>query len=224
MPPIKVVVIEDHEMTRSGIVFSLKKLSEYDIVGEANNGQAGYDLVTATQPNVVLMDLVMPVIDGIEATKRLKKDHSHIKVIMLTSHYEKDQVFAALSSGADAYCIKDIATEDLIDVIRMVNDGACWLDPQVASLVLTNLRNTMQHRVTDEPGINDLTTRELEILKLLARGMNNQQIADTLTISVNTVKTHFTSILQKLAVDDRTQAALKALRCGIVSLQSPVES
>ncbi len=220
MTPINIVVVEDHEMTRSGIVFSLNKLSEYTIIGEANNGLAGSDMVINLQPNVVLMDLVMPVMDGVEATKRIKQEQPQIKVIMLTSHYEKDQVFAALASGADAYCIKDIATEDLIHVIRMVNEGGCWLDPQVASLVLGNLKNSLQHRGSDEPGINELTTRELDILKLLAQGMNNQQIADNLSISVNTVKTHFTSILQKLAVDDRTQAALKALRCGIVSLHT----
>jgi len=219
--PLKILIAEDHELSRNGIVFSLQKKAAYEFVGEAERGDQAVDMVEKFQPDVVLMDIEMPVMDGIEATQKIKAKYAHIKVIMLTSHEEGEEVYAALAAGADAYCKKDIKMDRLIQVIEMVRDGAVWLDPAIAKLVMQSLPFSLPNRMkTPHPRQRysiELTDRELEVLEALVEGQSNKEIADNLSITVHTVKAHVCNIIQKLAVDDRTQAAVKALREGLVS-------
>jgi DNA-binding NarL/FixJ family response regulator len=220
---LRILIAEDHELTRNGLKYSFKELSNYEVVGDAQDGEAVVGLVDRLHPDVVLMDIGLPVLDGIEATQRIKAAHPTVKVVMLTSRQKESEILAALAAGADAYCMKDIATERLIQVIQMVGEGAFWLDPSIAGNVMNLVRPRLpQGKNSDyaRPGQSrpaDLTDREMEVLSLLVEGKNNKEIAEQLEITVNTVKAHVASIIQKMAVDDRTQAALKALREGIIT-------
>ena len=230
--PISIVVVEDHELTRGGLVFAFKKSEQFRILGEAENGEEGVVSVGKLQPDVVLMDLGMPVMDGIEATKRIKQQHPDVKVVILTSHHDEEEVTACLAAGADAYCMKEIRTERLMQVMEMVMEGAVWLDPQIARTIMDSLTQTTGgvgiksahnglHSADGDKNTRtryntELTEREMEVLQLIIDGKTNKEIAVVLSISVHTVKAHVTTIIQKLAVDDRTQAAVKALREGIV--------
>ncbi len=215
---LKLIVAEDHELTRQGLIFGLKKVAHIEVVGEAENGQEALDLVQAHHPDIVLMDISMPIMDGIQSAKLIKEAGADCKVIMLTSHQERNLVFSAFEAGADAYCMKDIKTQRLVQVIEMVADGAVWLDPGVAGFIMKALPHMPEGEEEGELGRKrkryntDLTPREKEVLKLIVDGCSNQEIADALTISLFTVKNHVCNIIQKLAVDDRTQAAIKALR------------
>ena len=220
--PIKFVIAEDHELTRSGLVFSLeKKAPHIKVVGEAERGDQVVELVEKERPNVVLMDLEMPVMDGIEATHLIKQRFPQTRVMMLTSHEEGEEVYAALAAGADAYCKKDIKAERLVQVIEMVNDGTVWLDPAIARLVMQALPLNLPERMKSPQNRQkynvELTDREIEVLEQIVAGKSNREIADQLCITVHTVKAHVANIIQKLAVDDRTQAAVKALRDGLVT-------
>jgi len=219
--PLKILIAEDHELSRNGIVFSLQKKTSYVFVGEAERGDQAVSLVEKYEPDVVLMDIEMPVMDGIEATHQIKAKYPQVKVIMLTSHEEGEEVYASLAAGADAYCKKDIKMDRLIQVIEMVNDGAVWLDPAIAKLVMQSLPFSLPNRMKGAHPRQrysiELTDRELEVLEGLVEGQSNKEIADNLCITVHTVKAHVCNIIQKLAVDDRTQAAVKALREGLVS-------
>jgi len=220
--PIKLVIAEDHELTRSGLVFSLeKKAPHIKVVGEAERGDQVVELVEKERPNVVLMDLEMPVMDGIEATHLIKQRFPQTRVMMLTSHEEGEEVYAALAAGADAYCKKDIKAERLVQVIEMVNDGTVWLDPAIARLVMQALPLNLPERMKSPQNRQkynvELTDREIEVLEQIVAGKSNREIADQLCITVHTVKAHVANIIQKLAVDDRTQAAVKALRDGLVT-------
>lgn len=217
---IKVVIIEDYKLTRVGLRSGLNEFSNVQVVGEAENAMIGIEIVKEKKPDVVLMDLGLPGINGLEATQQIKASLPECKVIILTSHDQDEEVLAALGSGACAYCLKDITPGTLATVIQNVYDGACWLDPKVASIALslfpkpenTSIMTKNQHSDVK----SQLTERELEVLKHLVQGKSNTEIAKELIVSVHTAKAHVCSILQKLCVDDRVQAAVKAIKENIV--------
>ncbi len=219
---IKILIVEDHELTRQGLRYTLGQQSDIEIAGEVDNGLKAISLAEETQPNLVLMDIGLPVMDGITATQHIKKSHPHIKVVVLTSHQEENHVIAAISAGADGYCMKDIKMERLLQVLQMVADGGIWLDPAIAETLMHNLpHSTSDQTVESSPAKRqrfntELTDRELDVLKEIVAGKSNKEIAQSLEISLHTVKSHVCNIIQKLAVDDRTQAAVKALQTGLV--------
>jgi DNA-binding NarL/FixJ family response regulator len=218
---IKTLIVEDHELTRNGLIFSFNRKSNFNLIGEAENGIKALKLAEERQPDVILMDLAMPIMDGVTATQEIKKRFPDMKVVILTSHQDEQEVYASLAAGANAYCLKDIEIDRLIQVIEMVQEGTIWIDPAIARLVMHTFSSMpearkpylsnprVKHRIT-------LTEREQEVLKLLAEGKSNPEIAETLTITVHTAKAHVGNIMQKLAVDDRTQAAVKAFRDGLI--------
>jgi len=219
---IRVVVVEDHEITRMGLKLTLEQNPGIFVVGEAQDGREGTDMVMKLKPNVVLMDIGLPHVDGIEATGAIKQALPQTRIIMLTSHDNDRDIFAALAAGADGYCLKETASSQLALAIRTVSEGAAWLDPGIASRVL---RASVQAGlpVSAKPGEKEetknasrLSQREIEVLKLVVDGMSNQEIAEKLIVSVETVKTHMRRLMEKLAVSDRTQAAVKAMREGIL--------
>jgi DNA-binding NarL/FixJ family response regulator len=219
--PLKILIAEDHELSRMGLSISLQKKTNFQIVAEAESGDLAVKLATQHKPNVILMDIGMPIMDGIEATQQIKKAHPEIKIIMLTSHSEGEGVYASLAAGADAYCLKEIKLERLIQVIEMVNEGAVWLDPAIAQTVLKALPLNLPERLKTggQPKSQysvDLTEREMEVLEQIVEGKSNKEIASLLFITIHTVKAHVCNIINKLAVDDRTQAAVKALRDGLI--------
>lgn len=218
--PLRIVIAEDHELSRNGLSFALQKKTSMQIVGEAERGDTAVELALKEQPDIVLMDIGMPVMDGIEATHRIKQQFPHIKVVMLTSHEGGEEVYAALAAGAEAYCKKDIKMERLIQVLEMVADGSVWLDPAIAKMVMQSLPLNLPERLkSPQPRQKynvELTERELEVLELIVAGKSNKEISMALNITIHTVKAHVCNIIQKLAVDDRTQAAVKALRDGLV--------
>ncbi len=209
--PIKVIIVEDYKLTRVGLRYALNEFEHINVIGEAESGEAGLEFIKKEKPDVILMDLGLPGINGLEATMKAKEIHPDVKVIILTSHEREEEVLAALGSGAIAYCLKDIDPTALSEVIRSVAQGACWIDPNVAKLALKLFH---EHEPIDPKG--HLTDRETEVLKLLVKGKSNTEIAKELIVSVHTAKAHVCSILQKLCVDDRVQAAVKAIKEGIV--------
>lgn len=217
----KVLIVEDHQMTLVGLKMLLEKNNGFEVVGEALNGVEAVRLAERQQPEVILMDIGLPEMDGIEATQKIKATHPGVRIIMLTSKDNEQDVFAALAAGADAYCMKGISIEALSNAIDAVKEGTAWLDPAVARMVLGRFQGT--HSIALSNGHGDqvpedcpLTNREMEVLKLIVEGLSNPEIADRLTITKATAKAHVHSILQKLCVDDRTQAAVLAMRQGYV--------
>jgi len=216
---IRLMLVEDHELTRKGILYGLNKNSCLEVVEEAIDGQEAITLFQEKQPDLVLMDLGLPILDGIEATKEIKKLNKDSKIIILTSQSEQEKVFAAFEAGASAYCMKDIKLDSLNKIIEIVMDGGIWIDPQVASFILGLLPiiSKQVNKINSEKPPksivdSDLTSREKEILELVALGYNNKDIANELTLSIHTVKNHVSNIITKLAVDDRTQAAIMAIK------------
>lgn len=219
---IKVIIIEDYKLTRVGLRYALNEIENINVVAEAQNAEQGLELAKKEQPDVVLMDLGLPGINGLEATIKLKALCPNTKVIILTSHDREEEVVASLGSGASAYCLKDIDPITLSNVIKNVDKGACWIDSNVAHLALKffpkpeNTEIMATNRNYDNKA--KLTERENEVLKLLVQGKSNTQIAQELIVSVHTAKAHVCSILQKLCVDDRVQAAVKAIKEGLVQV------
>ncbi len=222
---IKVLLVEDHTMTRMGLQLVLEKSQDIKLIAEAEDGKTAVKLANELIPNVIIMDIGLPEIDGIEATKKIKESEIPSKVLVFTSRENETDVFAALSAGADAYIMKGASPETLISAIKAVNDGAAWLDPAIAKLVLGNISQpappqeeiaTVKEKGSRKNYYAGLTERELEVLKLIVEGLSNPQIAERLYITRATAKAHVHSILQKLCVDDRTQAAVTAMREGIV--------
>ena len=212
--PISIIVVDDHEVVRKGLRGYLETLPEFSVMGEAASGEEAINLVTEFIPDVVLMDLIMPGMDGVEATRRVKKISPRTQVIVLTSYHEDIHIFPALKAGAVAYVLKDMKMDKLADVITRVVKGETILHPLVAERVLRNLRGELGN---DEDALTgDLTDREMEVLKLIANGLSNNQIAEKLVITENTVKGHVSNILSKLHLLDRTQAAVYAWKKGIV--------
>lgn len=212
---ISAYVIEDYKLVRVGLVSVLRKDEDIKVVGECDNAEQGLQDIKNFRPDVVLMDLGLPGMNGIEATQAIKAFDPNIKVVVLTSHDSSEEVVAALSAGANAYCLKDIASDRLLDVIKSVYEGAAWLDPDIAQVAL-DIFGHASATPTNELLLSELTPREREVLKLLVDGKSNSEIADEIHVSVHTVKVQVSNILQKLAVNDRVQAAVKAVKEGIV--------
>lgn len=219
---IKIMIVEDHILTRIGLKVSLEKYSNLEVICETANGKEAISLAKEKSPDLIIMDISLIEMDGIEATKKIKELNPSIKVIMLTSHESEREILASLASGADGYCLKDTTPDQLHIAIESVCDGTPWLSSQVAEKVLRNLcgkdiKQIKQIQPQSKIPIIPLSDRELEVLKLIVDGNSNQEIAEKLFVALATVKTHVKSILNKLSVDDRTQAAVKAMREGLVS-------
>ena len=218
--PITVIIVEDFKLTRVGLRCALNANEDIDVVAEAEDAVEGLKLIERYKPDVILMDLGLPGMNGIEAMIKCKEMNFNSKIITLTSHDRCEEVLAALSSGASAYCLKDIDPNKLADVVRDVNTGVCWIDPVVAQMTLNALPKMDNIGVLpDKSAANGrvpLTEREFEVLKHLVLGKSNTEIAKELIVSVHTAKAHVCSILQKMCVNDRVQAAVKAVKEGIV--------
>ena len=217
---IKVLIVEDHKLMRVGLRSLFEEFPEIDIVAEAQSGKEAIEKIRETKPDVVLMDIGLPDITGIEATKRILEQFEKTKIIMLTSHISEQEVLDSLAAGANAYVMKDINTEILMMVIKTVKEGALWLDPQVVPIIREKNSGIIPQKQLSRANFkaqhSNLTEREYEVLKLVVDGKSNNDIAKCLTISEHTAKAHVCNIIQKLVVDDRTQAAVKALREGLV--------
>ena len=217
---VKLVIVEDYKLTRVGLKSTLNEYSHIDVVGEAEDAVEGIKVIQKMQPDVVLMDLGLPGMNGLEATIKLKEIMPAVKVIILTSHERNEEVIAALGAGANAYCLKDISPETLSEVIKNVAQGACFVDPAVSSAALNFFPKPENISLMNTTEIQDaraqLTERELEVLKHLVKGKSNTEIAKELIVSVHTAKAHVCSILQKMCVNDRVQAAVKAVKEGLV--------
>ena len=217
---ISVIIIEDFKLTRVGLRCALNANEDIQVVAESETATEGLELIKKYNPDIVLMDLGLAGMNGIEATLKVKEMNKDIKVIALTSHDREEEVIAALSSGAMAYCLKDIDPAKLADVIRDVRNGVCWLDPLIARKALDAFPKQETIGIlkdkSSEEGRVPLTDREFEVLKHLVEGKSNTEIAKELIVSVHTAKAHVCSILQKMCVNDRVQAAVKAVKEGLV--------
>lgn len=209
---IKVLIADDHHVVRRGLLFFLKTQKEIEIVGEATNGKEAVELVEHLKPDVVLMDLVMPEMDGIEATKRIKEKHPDIQILILTSFSDQDHVIPAIQAGATGYQLKDIEPDELVKAIKAVYNGDSQLHPKVTTHVMTHL---LRGDKKESNLLDELTKREMEVLAEIAKGKSNKEIASSLVITEKTVKTHVSNILAKLELADRTQAALYAVKHGV---------
>ena len=216
---IKILLVEDQKLMRIGIKSLFSDYPDLEIIGEAVNGKEAIEK-SRLKPDIVLMDIGLPDISGIEAAKQILEHNNNIKVIMLTSHISEEELNASLSAGASAYVIKDISTDFLMSVIKMIKEGAMWIDPHVVPFIRDKNSGVIPSRQLSRSAFKEnhsnLTQREYEVLKLVVDGQSNSQIAKTLTISEHTAKAHVCNIIQKLVVDDRTQAAVKALKEGLV--------
>lgn len=238
MGEISVALIEDHDLTRVGLRAALQRQEGIKVVGEAANAAQGLKLLEASRPDVAIVDIGLPDMDGIELTRRFKQSHpepvdERTKVLILTMHDSEDSVLAAFAAGADSYCMKDISTDRLVEALHSTYGGNSWIDPAIATIVLRQVRQSpagvgateADKKVSIgavEPEYEQLlenyplTERELEVLELIVAGCSNAAIAEKLYITVGTVKTHVRNILNKLCADDRTQAAVLALRSGLI--------
>jgi NarL family two-component system response regulator LiaR len=233
---IRVLIVDDHAVVRQGLRTFLELQDEAQqggvphggilpgavpalpikVVGEAANGVEAVDLAGRLQPDVVLLDLVMPEMDGIEATPGILEGSPHSRVIILTSFGDEDKVFPAIRAGAQGYLLKDIAPDDLVQAVRAIYLGQVQLHPDIARVLMSAVATQEEPPDSHAPTpLGELTEREMEVLRLIAEGLNNREIADRLVISDKTVKTHVSNILSKLHLEDRTQAAIYALRHGL---------
>lgn len=217
--PISIIIVDDHEVVRKGLRGYLETLPEFNVVAEAASGDEALSLVAEYIPDVVLMDLIMPGMDGVETTRRVKKISPRTQVVVLTSYHEDIHIFPALKAGAVAYILKDMTMDKLAAAIQRAVNGETTLHPLVAERVLSNLRG--EAGADNAAFLAGLTDREMEVLKLIANGLSNSQIAEKLVITENTVKGHVSNILSKLHLLDRTQAAVYAWQKGIVMSGSP---
>lgn len=238
MGEISVALIEDHDLTRVGLKAALQRQEGIRVVGEAANAGQGLKLLEASKPDIAIVDIGLPDMDGIELTRRFKQNHpepieERTKVLILTMHDSEDSVLAAFAAGADSYCMKDISTDRLVEALKATYGGNSWIDPTIASIVLRQVRQSPADSSAIEAAKKvsigavepeyeqllenyPLTERELEVLELIVAGCSNAAIAEKLYITVGTVKTHVRNILNKLCADDRTQAAVLALRSGLI--------
>lgn len=211
--PITVLLVDDHEVVRQGVRAFLETDAEITVVGEAGTGADAVKLAEELIPDVVLMDLIMPGMDGVEATRQVRNASPRTKVVVLTSYHEDEHIFPALQAGALSYILKDVKMEELADAVKRAASGEASLHPRVAARVIQELHGTRRDEAAPH---TDLTNREMEILKLIANGLSNSDIAGQLVISEHTVKGHVSNILSKLHLADRTQAAVYAWQKGVV--------
>lgn len=246
MSKISVVLIEDHDLSRIGLCAALKQYEDVEVIDNAANGKDGLKKIQTHQPDVALIDIGLPDIDGIEVTQELKHYQTDnpdfkTKILMLTMHDSEDSVIAAFAAGADSYSLKDVSMENLVQAIRNTHEGNAWIDPAIARIVLQQARSSQVTSTPENPPLpnvseedntqaitalteedkqlietSPLTDRELDVLELIVAGCSNAEISEKLYITVGTVKTHVCHILSKLCADDRTQAAVRALRAGLV--------
>lgn len=209
--PLRILIVEDDPMMQLGLEQALSAQGKFEIVGQAEDGYLGVEAALKLKPDLVVMDIGLPRLDGVAATQQIKTALPQTHVVILTSHTSETEIVAALSSGADAYCIKGASIDRLLTAIAAAQDGATYLDPQIARRIMENLK-------PPSPAGNTvlLSEREQEVLKLVVEGYSNPEIAAALYLSPNTVITHVRGIMNKLAVDDRVQAAVVALRSGLV--------
>lgn len=214
---IHVLIVDDHQVVRQGLRTFLELQPDIVVVGEAGDGQSGVELARQLEPDVVLMDLVMPRLDGIAATRQVKGLGKAIKVVALTSFTEDDKVFPAIQAGASSYLLKDVSPEELVEAIRAAYRGEARLHPDIARKLMEQV---VQQAGTPRQSLpEELTGRELDVVRLVAQGRSNHEIAEALVISEKTVKTHISNILGKLHLEDRTQLAIYAIKHGLVSLE-----
>lgn len=211
--PITVLIVDDHEVVRKGVRAYLDTLPEFKVVGEAVSGEEAIGLATEHIPDVILMDLVLPHMDGVEATRRIKNISPRSQIVVLTSYHQDEHIFPALQAGAISYILKDMKMDKLADTVRKAAHGEVTLHPRVAARLIQEIHVPERDRLSP---YTQLTEREMEVLKLIAKGMSNSKIADELVISENTVKGHVSNILSKLHLADRTEAAVYAWQEGIV--------
>jgi NarL family two-component system response regulator LiaR len=212
---IRVLVVDDHKVVREGMRFLLEQEPDIQVVGQCSDGHEAVEAVARLLPSVVLLDLLMPGLDGLNALRQIKTDSPATQVVILTSHTGEEHMFNAIKAGATSYLLKTAGAREVIDAVRAAANGESLLDPSVAARILEELRSPP--RQAPSP-VNHLTPREAEVLTLVARGRSNRAIGDQLFIGEETVKTHISNILAKLHLADRTQAAIYALRKGLVPL------
>ncbi len=220
---IKVTIIEDHDMTRMGLSFALSNNEAIEVLGTASDGMEGVEQALQLKPDLVIMDIGLPTIDGIEATRKIKNAMPEIKVLMNTSRDNEDDILDSFAAGADGYITKGATSEQTISAIKAVSEGVGWLDPAIARVVLSNIRKNSQAEeksggINYQKGKNlyGLTEREMEVLALLVEGLKNPQISKKLVITIATTKTHVHNILQKLYVKTRSKAVATAMKDGLV--------
>jgi two-component system, NarL family, response regulator LiaR len=210
-PPLRILIVEDDPMMQLGLSQALEDYPHFTIVGQANDGYTGVEKALALKPDIIVMDIGLPRLDGIAATQQIRAKLPDVRIVVLTSHTSETEIIAALSSGADAYCVKGADVERLVTAIEAAQEGAVYLDPKIARRVINHLKPP-----TITTPIGQLSAREMDVLRLMVDGCSNPEIANALYLSPNTVKTHIRGIMNKLAVDDRVQAAVVALRAGLV--------
>ncbi|WP_160723909.1 response regulator [Bacillus sp. USDA818B3_A] len=208
---IRVVFVDDHEMVRIGVSSYLSAQPDIEVVGEADNGKKGVELALSLRPDIILMDLVMKEMDGIEATRQIIEQWPEAKIIIVTSFLDDEKVYPALEAGATSYMLKTSKASEIAGAVRATYQGQSILEPEVTGKMMVKMRQKPTHFLHE-----DLTSRELEILLLMAEGKANQDIADELFIALKTVKTHVSNILSKLNVQDRTQAVIYAFKHSLI--------
>ncbi|RCJ32883.1 DNA-binding response regulator [Nostoc minutum NIES-26] len=216
---VRILLVDDHSLIRRGMKGQFSLEPGFSVVGEAGNGVQAIECVAQLQPDVILMDIDMPVMDGITATQQIKSDRPATRILALSAFDRDTQVMGMLAAGADGYCLKTIEWGQLITVIQLILQGGAYLDPQIAQKVARMLKSPVVSSgvtTSDTPQQTLLSNREREILKLIAKGCSNQEIADQLYLSLGTVKSYVRMILNKLSVDDRVQAAAMAVREGLI--------
>lgn len=235
MGKIRVVLVEDHDLTRIGLRTSLMQCADIELLAEANNGADGLKLLRDLKPDLAIVDIGLPELDGVEVTRQLKEElekspggSDTTKILILTLQDDREAVLAAFAAGADSYCMKDVTFDHLVEAVKTTYSGNSWIDPAIARIVLnqvqlpgngTEATIAIQATSPEDQQLlesSPLTERELEVLQLIVDGCSNSEIAERLFITVGTVKTHVRNILNKLCADDRTQAAVRALRSGLV--------
>ncbi len=217
---IRILLVDDQALFREGLRTLLSIRSDLEVVGEAENGREGVEMAVQLRPDVILMDLRMPILNGVAATERLQKEQPESKVIVLTTFDDDEYVFDGLRAGAVGYLLKDVSSDKLVEAIRAAARGESFLEPSIAAKVVAEFTRisavSHQSSIGEQPLVEPLSERELEILGVLASGASNREIAQKLYITEGTVKNHVTNILGKLGVRDRTQAALKGRELGLV--------
>jgi two-component system, NarL family, response regulator LiaR len=208
---LRILLVEDDPMMQLGLEQALSDYPQFEIIGQADDGYLGVEAALRLKPDLIVMDIGLPRLDGIAATQQIKKSMPDVRVVVLTSHTTETEIIAALSSGADAYCIKGSSIDRLLMAIAAAQEGATYLDPQIARRVIDHIKPP-----TPNGHLGQLSQRELDVLRLMVEGKTNPEIAEALYLSTNTIKTHIRGIMNKLAVDDRVQAAVVALRSGLV--------